>query len=362
VVGDYVLVTGTWAIQSPHAEHNTDGLLVYKSLEHPPVLAAPPTSAPGAPAAAATEPDIAVATKAPLRKPVADKTRNASIERLNACNKTIAARQYDAGIAECEAALKLWDGNHLAWYAVASAHMAKSEWPQAKAAVEHSVTLRPDQAMYQLYFGISLYEAELQQAREELARKENKKPAEVIVNTAALKLDAARDALRRAAKLGPYLWRAHYYLARVYRDVDDSKRAAEQFSATIKTHPSYRFAYIALIELYRRWDYLDQALAIATLGTTNVPTGEAGELWFELGMVYDAKRADDKAIDAFSKAIAVKPDDMSSKFQRGQVYVRKADYASARRDLEEVVASSDPRVATTKPIAKQLLAQIAAKR
>jgi tetratricopeptide (TPR) repeat protein len=359
VVGDYVLVTGTWAIQSPHAEHNTDGLLVYKSLEHPPVLAAP--SPAGAPDSAPAEPDVAVVTKVPQRKHVDDKLRNSSIDHLNACNKANAARQFDAAIAECQTATKIWDGNHLAWYAWASAHMARGEWQQARTAIEHAVTLRPDQGMYQLYHGISLYEAEVQQARDDLARKENRKPSEVVINTAALKLEPARDALRRAVKLVPSLWRAHYYLARVYRDLDDSRRAAEQFSATIKTHPAYRFGYIALIELYRRWDYLDQALAVATLGTANVPATEAGELWYELGMVYDAKHVDDKAIDAFSKAIAAKPDDLSSKFQRGQVYFRKSDYANARRDLEEVAASGDPRVATTRPIAKQLLAQIAAK-
>ena len=364
-VGDYVVVTGTWAIQSPHAENNTDGLLVYVGLEHavPATQGAVPAAPASAPAVApAKEPEIVVVTKAPMRKPVDENTRNASVGHLNACNKAIVARQYDAGIAECQAATKAWDGNHLAWYAWASAHMAKSQWPEAKAAVEHAVTLRPDQGMYQLYYGISLYEAEQQQAREDQARKENRKPEEVAVDPAALKLDAARDALLRATKLAPDLWRAHYYLGRVYRDVDDARHAAEQFTETIRTHPSYRFGYIALIELYRRWDYLDQALAVALLGTANVPAQDAAELWFELGMAYDAKHADDKAIEAFGKAISTKPDDTGSKFQRGQIYLRKGDLDNARRDLEDVVKSADPSLAVSKKIATQLLAQIASKK
>jgi len=357
-VGDRVVVTGTWGIQSPHNEHNTEGLLIYRGLAPagPASAAVPPQPPPP------IDPEVAVVTRPPPRKPVADKTRVSSISHLTTCTKAFAARQYDAAIPECETATKIWDGNHLAWYTWASSHMARGEWPQARDAVEHAVKLRPDQGMYQLYHGISLYEAELQQAREDQARKENRKPAEVAINPALLKLDAAREALVRAAKLAPELWRAHYYLGRVYRDRDDARHAAEQFEQTIRTHPSYRFGYVALIELYRRWDYVDQALAVALAGTANVPAAEASELWFEVGMAYDARHADDKAIEAFGKAIAASPGDAGSKFQRGQIYFRKGDFAAARADLEAVVASSDPRIAGTKPVARQLLGQIAGKK
>jgi tetratricopeptide (TPR) repeat protein len=356
-VGDYVVVTGTWALTSPHAERNTDGLLVYKALEHavpsaPSAAVAPAVDVPAAP-------EIAIVTKPPLRKPIDDKQRNASVDQLNACNKAIAARQYDAGIAACQAATRIWEGNHLAWYAGASAHMAKNEWAEARAAVAHAVTLRPDLGMYQLYDGISRYEAEHQQAREDQARTENRPPAEVTVDPSRLNLGPARDALVRATKLAPDLWRAHYYLGRVYRELADARHAAEQFSLTIQTYPAYRFGYIALIELYRRWDYLDQALAIALLGTTNVPPAEAAELWFEAGMAHDARHADDQAIAAFTQAIAGKPDDAGSKFQRGQIYVRKRDFEKARRDLEDVVKSTDPRLGSVKQLARQLLTELA---
>ncbi|HEU4732309.1 MAG TPA: tetratricopeptide repeat protein [Kofleriaceae bacterium] len=355
-VGDHVIVTGTWATQSPRNERNTNGLLVYRSLDH----ATPAPAAPGASPAPTSEPEVTI-PRPPPRKPVDERTRTASINHLSACSKAFAARQYAATITECDAATKAWDGNHLAWYLSASAHMANSEWPAARAAVERAVALRPDQGMYQLYHGISLYEAEHERARAEQAQQEHKKPDEVTPRPAALSLEPARDALLRAEKLAPDLWRAHYYLGRVYRDLDDSRRAAEQFTKTIKTHPTYRFGYIALIELYRRWDYLDQALAVAMLGAANVPPGEVSELWYEAGMVYDAKHADDQAIEAFGKAIAARPDDAGSKFQRGQVYFRKGDLANARRDLEDVARSSDPQVAPVKPIATQLLGQIARK-
>jgi tetratricopeptide (TPR) repeat protein len=378
-VGDYVIVTGTWSTRSPHNEHNTNGLLVYKALRH--AVFAPATTRVTAAKETASEPEIEVVTKAPLRKWVDVITRNASVDGLNACNKAIAAQQYDVGIAKCEEATRRWDGNHLAWYGVASAHLAKREWVAARTAAEHAVTLRPDEAMYQLYYGISLYEAA------------------VGSDPSAVTLGAARDALRRATTLAPDLWRAHYYLGRVYRDLDDARRAAEQFTRVIATHPTYRAGYLALIELYRRWQYVDQALAVALLGIRNVSARDAGDLWFEAGMAYDEMRVDDRGLPpggsaaegrrgliddrglppggsaaegrrgwiddqanaAFTKVLEATPDDKRAKFQRGQVYFRKGDLANARRDLESMVKSADPQLADATPIAAQLLLQIANK-
>lgn len=355
--GDYVTVTGTWTVSSPTGEHNTDGLLVFKAVERATPAAAAPAAAP-APAL----PEVTVTTAIPLRTPIPDETRNASIGRLNECTKQIAARAYDAAIAACAAATQTWPGNHLAWYSSASAHMGKNEWPQALSDMERTIALRPDQGMYQLYHGIALYEAERARARDAQAAKENKKPDDVVLDASQLKLEPARDALLRAIKLSPELWRAHFYLGRVLRDLDDGKHAAEQFTQTIAVHPAYRFAYVALIELYRRWDYIDAALAVAQAGTSNVAAADQPDLWFEVGMAYDAKHVDDKAIEAFSKAIAARPDDIRSKFQRGQIYARKGDNANAKRDLEDVVKSTDPRFAPAKPIAQQLLNRIAGKK
>jgi tetratricopeptide (TPR) repeat protein len=349
-VGDYLIVTGTWSTRSPHNERNTGGLLIYKALGH--AVPDPARSTIATPSATAPDdPEIAVVTRAPLRKYISVITRNASVDHLNACNKAITAQQYDAGIAKCEQAIAVWDGNHLAWYGVASAHLARSEWAEARVAAERAVALRPDEAMYQLYYGIALYE----DAR---AQIEHKKPDDA----SALQLSAARDALWRATKRAPELWRAHYYLGRVYGDLDDARRAAEQLTRAIATHPSYRASYLALIELYRRWQYVDQALAVATIGLRSVPPGDARELWFAAGMAYDETHADDQAIAAFTRALAAKPEDKQSKFQRGQVYLRKGDLASAKRDLEDVVKSPDPQLGDATSIAAQLLIQIVRKR
>ena len=354
-LGDYVAITGIWGSQSAH-EQNPDGLIIYKRVER----TTPPAAASASPATPppVKEVDIPVVRSAALRKVVDPEIRNNSVDHLNACNKAIVAKQYEAAITECKTATTMWDGNHLAWHAWASAHMAKMEWVPARNAAEKAVTLRPDQGMYQLYYGISAYEAERERVRNAQAARDHKRPEDVIVNPASLRLDVARDALLRAVKLSPELWRGHYYLGRLYRDLDDPRRAAHHFSQAIQLHSTYRFAYAALVEMYRRWDYTEQALTVSLLGTVNVPANEAGELWFEAGMAYEAKHADVPAIDAFSKAIAANLDDLNAKFQRGQLLFRRGDFAAAKADLEEVSRSADPRVSAAKPIATQLLAQM----
>lgn len=365
-VHDHVIVTGTWALRSPRGEYDSNGLLVYKALEHlaPGVASAVrPAAAPASnpePAAGA-EPDIAVVTQAPLRRLVANPVFNASVDHLNACNKRILAGRYDEAIAECEAAAAAWPDNHLAWYEAASAYIARRQWREARDAAARAVAKRPDVAMYQLYYGMALYEAEQQRVREDQAAREHRDPGEVVIDPSALKLAAARDALFRATRLGPELWRAHYYLGRVYRDLDDARHAAEQFSQAIATHPSYLPPYVALIELYRRWDYADQALAVATLGISQVPATDARTLWYEAGMAQNAKHANAKAIEAFDKAVAGDHPDMLARFLRGQVYLRKGRLADARQELEQVVRSTDPQVVEVRPIAVELLRQIARK-
>jgi len=360
-VGAHVLVTGTWATRSPRGAYNSKGFLVYKALAHAAPGAATAAPPPAVAASAPVPIEVAIVTRPPLRPLVANPVFNTSVDHLNACNKLIVVGRYDDGIAECEAAARAWPGNHLAWYEIAGAHIARRAWREAGAAAARAVAMRPDLAMYQLYHGLALYEAERQRARETQAEREHRRPDEVAIDPSALELDAARDALVRATRLGPELWRAHYYLGRVYRDCDDARRAAEEFTQAIAAHPRYRPAYIALIELYRRWDYVDQALAVAIVGVAQVAPADAPELWYEAGVVLDAKRINDQAIAAFDKAIAGNPRDALSRFLRGQLYLRKGQLDDARRELEEVVRSSDPEVADARPIAVQLLQRIARK-
>lgn len=358
-VGDYVVVSGQWTTKAPRGDADSEGLLVYAGLSE----AAPPAPTPAtaiAPAAPRpTEPDAPpfVVTQAPMRKVVPVKVRAESITQLGDCNRAAATRDFDSAIRACRAATATWEGNHLAWYTLASSHMAKGQWPEARATVSRAVALRPDLGMYQLYHGVAIYEEE-QQARNAGVVGSSDASGVSSVDTANAALIAARDAFRRAIRLNPALWRAHFYLARTYRDLDDSRRAAEHFVGTLKAYPSYRYAYLALVELFRRWGYLDSALAYAELGTRQVAGVEAVELWISVGMLCEERGAQSQALEAFGKALALRPEDGRAHLQRGQLLFRVGDLTAAKLDLEAALQSNDAQIVVLRPFIRELLMKV----
>ncbi len=291
-----------------------------------------------------------------------NKARNDSVTAANECNKAYGNKQIETAIEACKKAVDRWSDNHTAWYVLAGSYAAKGDFANAADAASHAVQIEPDQAMYQLFYGRMLYEKAIQSAREDQAKRENKKPEEVTPDLSAVNFEKPLQHLQEAVKLNNDLWRAHYYLGRIYRDTGKSKEAAEELTKALASGPTEPAPWVALSELYRQWDYTDQAIQVAEAGTTVVPgTNEKADIWFEVGMGYDDKRLDDKAIDAFSKAIESKKDHHKAKFQRGQAYFRKGDYSNAKRDLEEFSKSGGASVEFAKQQASKMLMDIAAK-
>ena len=328
-VGAYAVVTGTLALESPHHERNSDGLLVYEAIEFPRV---PARTTPVA------MPEVTLPPVPPIPAPinsVAPLNAGASIAHLNAGNAAYARKQYDVAIQEFEAAIQAWDGNHNAWYGLVGARAEGRDFAGAAAAAEHCVALVPNNAMYWLFRGRMLYEAAIQDARKQEASRQSRPVDQVTIDASKLDFTPALQALLIALQLDARLWRGHYFIGRIHRDRGEARAAAERFTQSLALHASDRAPYVALTELYRRWQYHDQALAIAELGTRVVPA--SADIWFELGMAHDARRHDAKAIEAFTRALDLRPDYAAALFQRGQTYFRKNDIAHATADLEAFV-------------------------
>lgn len=288
--------------------------------------------------------------------------RNESIKAANEGTKAYGAKQYDTAISAYKRAVEKSSDNHDAWYGLAAAHAGKQEWDKAADAMSHAVQLVPEQGMYQLYYGRFLYEKAIQTAREDEARKENKKPQEVSPDLTSVNFEKSLQHLQEAVKLNGDLWRAHYYIGRIYRDTGKAKEAADELTRALKGGPTDPGPWVALAELYRRWDYTDQAIQIAEAGTAVVPgVNEKSEIWFEVGMGYDDRHLNDQAIAAFSKALEARRDNHTAKFQRGQAYYRKGDYDNAKRDLEEFGKTGGASVQFEKQQASKMLVDIAAK-
>ncbi len=278
-------------------------------------------------------------------------------------NKAAGQKQFETAITEYEKAVERYHDNHGAWYGLGGAHAQRGDWDKAEQAFSSAVQVAPEQPMYQMWYGISLYEKAVKGAKEDTARKLNKKPEEVQPDLSTVSFEKPQQHLQEATKLNPDLWRAHYYLGKIYRETDKQKDAADEFSKALQADPREWAPYVALGELYRHWDYTDQAIQVASQGTVNVPQGDpnVSEIWYVLGMGYDDKRMDDKAIEAFDKAIETKKDNHQAKFQRGQAYFRKGDFTHAKRDLEEFSKSSGVSLEFAKQQASKMLMDIAAK-
>lgn len=383
-VGDQVAVTGTFTQQSPHGEQSSEGLLVYKHLVHVAPGAHRIATSPPDPSEVAATVDPVVDRTPPSREVVPMRARNESIEIYEDCNRALDDRQLDAAIVACRRAVDWWSGNHLAWYALGNARAGRTDWRGARDAYDRAAVLRPDAAMYQLYDGIAWYEVAVRQAADDQAHHRDRAPDAVNVALRAIARDTtlgggawkpyrlaaalatadletpaaferARRALSRAAQLAPQLWLASYYLGNVERALDHARPAAEAFASAIQAEPSQADPYIALIKLYRTWDFDDQSLAVARQASRHVTSGRLASLWFELGMTYEVTRHDDDALAAFSRAIAV-GGAVQARFQRGQIYARLGDLARARADLEAVLAGADPSLGFVKQIAHSLLA------
>jgi len=282
------------------------------------------------------------ASAPPPARPVTARARSLSIDALNLCHAALGERRFAAALTACRAATVAWGGNHLAWYASANAEAATHGWSAARDAVARAVELRPDIAMYQLLYGAALY-----RAASERARSDDDPPR---------RFSAARVALTRALAIAPALWRAHYYLGCIALDRHAERDAAEHFTAALRANPSHRESYVALSELYRAGGHGSQALAVATIGTQRVP--DAATLWFEVAMAYDALDAGSAAINALGRAIALSPDDVLLKLERGRLLFQRGDLGAARRDLEAAARVADPAVAAVAARARQLLAEL----
>ena len=291
-----------------------------------------------------------------------NQSKNDSMNALNAGNKAAGAKQFDNALAEYQKSVELMKENHLAWYGMGGAQAARGQWDKASDAFANAVQLEPDQAMYQMWYGIALYEKAVATAREEQAHKENKKPEEIQVDLSVVNFQTPLQHLQKAVELNKDMWRAHYYLGRVYRGSDKPKEAADEFSKALAANPRESAPYVALGELYRKWDYSAEAIKVASQGAQNVPgSNEVTDIWYVLGMGYDDQRKDKEAVDAFTKAIETSKGNQKAKFQRGQTYFRMADYSNAKKDLEEFAKAGGASLEFNKQQANKMLMDIAAK-
>ena len=100
-----------------------------------------------------------------------NQAKNDSTNALNAGNKAARAETDRDRDHEYQKAVERYRENHLAWYGMGLANIEKKDFDKAADALQHGVELVPDQPMYQMWYGIALYEKAVDTAREDQARE-----------------------------------------------------------------------------------------------------------------------------------------------------------------------------------------------
>lgn len=357
-VGDYVVVTGDFKIRSPHNEANSDGLIVFEKIEKakPAKKVAAPAPTPFTPTTRTT----------PALKPaklalIEPSKRGISMTAYRNALALYAQKKHADAAKAFRESVTAWPQNHSAWYGMGGALAGQGMWEAARDAFAKAVEVHPEAAMYQLWSGVSAYESALQLARVGQAKHAGMRPEEIMVDRSAINFDKAREHLDIALALEPTLWRAHYYLGRIYRDGGRLRLAAEEFTEAAKTNPGQQGPWVALAELYRKWDYIQDAITVATLGLANARQ-DTSDIAFVLGMAHDDKNDHAAAIAAFTKAIELKADNHKAYFQRGQSYFKTKKYTEAKADLEAFVNANAPALEFARQQANKMLMDIAAKK
>ena len=203
-----------------------------------------------------------------------------------------AQKQYETAIAEFKKATEQWRDNHLAWYGMGGAYAGKQRLGKAPTRSAHAVQLAPEQPMYQMWYGISLYEkavaAGARGSGEEREQEARGGPAGSL-DGELREADAAPAGGRRSST--PTCGARTTTSADLSRAPTSRRKRRTSSRPAIKSNPRESGPYVALGELYRKWDYTDRRSRSTSQGAVNVPgSNEVSDIWYVLGMGYDDKR------------------------------------------------------------------------
>lgn len=262
-----------------------------------------------------------------------NKDQHASVEEMNKGIKAAQMNSFTTAVKHLKEAIRLYPDNHQAWYALGQIYSDQKKWEEAVEALNEAVRIKGDDAMYHMLAGIALY----QQGNRAVAATH----------------------LERAVKIEDRLARAHYYLGRIYEDKDEPENAAKEWSRAAMLDPRNGKPFVSLGRLYLMWDMVPQAIQVLEQGADYVLGEEKTNVFYYLGLAYDAQKEWDKSIEAYSSAIDAEKSNFDARFQRGLAYANKGDKTKAREDLQEYVKSANDNSFNKQEANKALMTLIA---
>jgi len=251
-----------------------------------------------------------------------DKDRTESIEANNKGVALMKNKSYSTAIKAFRKATSIDPSNHQAWYHLGLVlGEGQSKWKDAADAFAEAVKNHDTDAMYHYKLGQALYRA--------------------WEEGAGGSLELAQTHLEKAIELNSRLYKAHWFLGKTYLRKDEPKKAAEQWTTAARLDAGFGKAFIDLGKLYLTWDFVPQAIAVLEQGTLGhvMNPADTTNIYYYLGLAYDAQHNWGKAIEAYTHAIEQQKGNLDARLQRGFSYARAGEKAKARADLEEYVKS-----------------------
>jgi tetratricopeptide (TPR) repeat protein len=248
-----------------------------------------------------------------------DQERNASIEAMNEGIDLVQSQSYETAIKKFEQATSMYRDNHQAWYALGTVYGQQKKWKEASDALAEAVKYSPEDAMYHYKLGQALYRS-----------WEEKTGGS---------LDMAQTHLEKSVQLNARLYKAHWFLGKVYYHKDEPAKAGASWTEAAQLEAGFGKAFIDLGKLYLRWDFGQEAIAVLEQGSLGhvVDPEDLTNIYYYLGLAYDAQQNWPKAIEAYTKSIEAQKSNSDAKLQRGFSYARAGEKDKARTDLEEYV-------------------------
>ena len=112
------------------------------------------------------------------------------------------------------------------------------------------------------------------------------------------------------------------FISAIYRNAEESNKALEILGEARKQFPREQSLIIEELNIYLVNEAFDEAKENLAIAAEQDPTNEI--LWFSLGSVLDRLDLVDEAIEAYLKALGVKPDYFDANYNLGALYFNQA--------------------------------------
>jgi tetratricopeptide (TPR) repeat protein len=154
--------------------------------------------------------------------------------------------------------------------------------------------------------------------------------------------DKAIEAFQRAIALQPQNFEAHNNLGYALEEAGYYKEALAEYETALKIKPDYKPALQNILSGVGRWsqDLIDHgqystAEEILKAGIARAP--EAGELYYFLGVVYQAMGKSAESLQMWKKAAQIRPDSSIAHYVKAVEKASAGDYQGALNELNEAV-------------------------